>query len=153
MKYTIEVNDFYLEDAELESTLKEHIIREVVGQIEKSIQKRVEDHITLKVKAEIESRMYRFMNLAIEQIISTEKLKVDGKEMTLAEYIKREFTERTGYRNPSDTIATLAKKFGDEMKGRYDLLFASQLVAKMNNNGLLKDEVAKLLLDTQVKQH
>lgn len=152
MKFTIEVNDFYIEEGEIESELKQHLLREVVNQIEKSIQKRVEDHITIKVKAEIESRMYRFINLAIEQIIATEKIKTDGKELSLTEYIKNEFTSRSGYRNPTDTISNLAKKFADEMKNRYDLLFASQLVAKMNNNGLLKEEVAKLLIDNQVKQ-
>lgn len=39
-----------------------------------------------------------------------------------------------------------AKDFGKEMKERYDLLFASQLVAKMSETGLLKEDVAKLLL-------
>jgi len=33
-----------------------------------------------------------------------------------------------------------------ELKDRYDLLFASQIVAKMNEQGLLKEGVAELLL-------
>jgi hypothetical protein len=151
MKFTIEINEFWLEEDELETALQSKITTDVVALIEKSIQKKVEDHITIKVKAEIEARMYRFINLAIEQIISTEKIKMDGKEYTLTDYIKKEFTDRSGYRSPHETITNLAKKFSDEMKNRYDLLFASQLVAKMNNNGLLKDEVAKLLIDNQIK--
>lgn len=158
MKFTIEIDEFWLDsESELEPALTKHIIDNVVSQIEKSIEKRVEDHITIKVKAEIESKMYRFMNLTIEQIITTEKIKVEesyGKpkvEMTLTEYIKKQFQENSGYRSPHETITALAKKFADEMKNRYDLLFASQIVAKMNNNGLLKDEVAKLLVENQVK--
>lgn len=46
-------------------------------------------------------------------------------------------------------IKSLAKDFANEMKERYDLLFASQLVAKMSETGLLKEDVAKLLLPKQ----
>jgi hypothetical protein len=33
-----------------------------------------------------------------------------------------------------------------ELKERYDLLFASQIVSKLHENGMLKEDVAKLLL-------
>jgi hypothetical protein len=46
-------------------------------------------------------------------------------------------------------IETNTKLFSAEFKDRYDLLFASQLVSKMNAVGLLKDDVAKLLIDKQ----
>jgi hypothetical protein len=159
MKFTIDVENFWLDgEDELEPALTKHITGSVIDQIEKSIAKKVEDHITLKVKAEIESRLYKFINLQIEHIINTEKIKVGTScgqppvEMSLAEYVKKEFQDKSKHNNMHDTINAQAKKFADEMKNRYDLLFASQLVAKMNNNGLLKEEVAKLLLENQVKQ-
>lgn len=34
------------------------------------------------------------------------------------------------------------------MKQRYDLLFASQIVAKLDEHGLLKEDIAELLLPT-----
>ena len=67
--------------------------------------------------------------------------------MTLKEYILYQIQNNTGWNSPNENIKKLAQKFGEEMKNRYDLLFASQLVAKMNENGLLKEDVAKKLLD------
>ena len=93
------------------------------------------------------------MNLTIEEIIKTEKITVDkinggGREdITLTDYIKRHFTSRNNYRNADEVISKEAEKFSKQMKDRYDLLFASQLVAKMSNAGMLKDDVAKILLE------
>lgn len=135
MKFTIEVEDFYMDGEELSEALSSHIKNQVVFIIEKSIKDRVEEHITRKVKADVEERMYRFMNLAIEEIIQKEKLKVNDKEMTLAEYIRHRFQERSHWQNADDSIRKAAEKFGAEMKNRYDLLFASQIVSKLNNEG------------------
>lgn len=156
MKYTIEVENFWIDSEDsssLELELKNHITKNVIKQIEASIKEKVEDHITRKVKADIEERMYRFMNLTIEDIIKTEKITVDkqvgsGKEdITLTDYIKRYFSSRSNYRNAEEVIAREAEKFSKQMKDRYDLLFASQLVAKMSNAGMLKEDVAKILLE------
>lgn len=152
MKFTIEVADFYIDsedgyDFNLEENLKKHIITDVTNQIWSSISQKVEEHITRKVKADVEEKMYRFMNISIEEIIQTEKIKKDGKEITLVEYIKDHFQNRNSYRNADEVITREAEKFSKEMKNRYDLLFASQLVAKMSNAGMLKEDVAKILLE------
>lgn len=156
MKFTIEVEDFWIDSEDsngLEPNLTKFIIKEVVHQIDTSIKQRVEDHITRKVKADIEEKMYRFMNISIEEIIKTEKISVDkiqgsGKEeITLVDYIKRHFQYKSSYRNADEVISKEAEKFSKQMKDRYDLLFASQLVAKMSNAGMLKEDVAKILLE------
>lgn len=147
MKFIIEVQDFYLDGEELSEALSSHIKNQVVMTIERSIKEKVEEHIARKVKADVEDRMYRFMNIAIEEIIQKEKLKFDSKEMTLAEYIRDRFQNRSNWQNADESIRKAAEKFGTEMKNRYDLLFASQLVAKLNNEGMLKEDVAKLLLE------
>lgn len=147
MKFTIEVEDFYLDGEDLSSALMDHIKSQVVHDIHSAITGRVEEHITRKVKAEVEERMYRFMNVAIEDIIQKEKMEYDNKEVTLAEYIRHIFLNKNGWNNADESIKKAADKFGQEMKNRYDLLFASQLVAKLNNEGMLKEDVAKLLLE------
>lgn len=150
MKFIIEVQDFYLDGEDLQHALTEKIKNDVAFEIQKSIASKVEEHITRKVKAEVEERMYRFMNVAIEDIIQKEKLKYDNKEMTLVEYIRNVFSNRNHWQNADESIKKSADKFGKEMKDRYDLLFASQLVAKLNNEGMLKEDVAKLLLDKPI---
>lgn len=151
MKFTIEIEDFYIEEGDIESSLKDHIKADVVSQIYAKIKDKVDEHITRRVKADVEEKMHRFMNVAIEEIIRTEKFTYNREEISLSDYIKKEFANNQSYRTPTETIQKLAKQFADEMKGRYDLLFASQLVAKMSNNGMLKEDVAKILLDSNPK--
>lgn len=147
MKFIIEVDDFYLDGEQLSEALTSHIKHYVVQEIDKSIKARVEEHITRKVKADVEERMYRFMNVTIEEIIQKEKIKDGSKEMSLVEYIRNYFLNKSAYNNADAAIKKAADQFGQEMKNRYDLLFASQLVAKLNDSGMLKEDVAKLLLD------
>ena len=92
----------------------------------------------------------RKINTFIDEFFETGELKSpknSNEKMTLKEYILYQIQNNTGWNSPNENIKKLAQKFGEEMKNRYDLLFASQLVAKMNESGLLKEDVAKKLLD------
>jgi anaerobic ribonucleoside-triphosphate reductase len=153
MKVTIDISDFYLDEGEeLESSLKQFIIRECVQQINKSIEKKVEDHITRTVKNEIEQKLTYKINKQIEEIIATETIKVDGKEQPFNEYIKYKFQYSSGWSSAQGALESLAKRFGEELKKRYDMLFASQIVSKLHENGMLKEDVAKLLLPKEAKE-
>lgn len=150
MKFTIEVDDFYLDGEELDSALKDHIKRDVVRSIHDSIKQKVEDHVTKEVKAQVEQQLYRKISTLVGEIIATDKVKgrySSDPEMTLQEWIMSEFKNNSHYNSIQDTIKKLADKFGDDMKKRFDLLYASQIVAKLSDNGLLKEEAARLLLE------
>lgn len=152
MKYVIEVEDFYLdEDKELEPALKQFIISDIIRQIDASIKTKVEDHVNREVKAQVEQTLYRKISTFVTEAIASDKIKgnyTSDPEMTLQEHIKSKFTKSGNVSSASidKSIEILAGKFGDEMKKRYDLLFASQLVSKLHENGMLKEDVAKLLL-------
>ncbi len=160
MKFTIEVEDFYLDEGmELEQGLKDYVRENVIKDIWHKIDKKVEEHISRIVKEEVTQKMTVKMNTEIKRIIDEEKIKNPGfknsnyqdtkdKEyVTLAEYLKNEFINGYGYNSPLSTIKDLAKKFSDELKQRYDLMFAAQIVDKMAQQGLLKENIAKQLID------
>jgi len=152
MKFTIEVEEFWLdEESELEPALKDHIKRDVINQIESSIKAKVEDAITKEVKSQVEQMLYRRITSLVNECISSDKIKgryTNDPEITLQEYVKLQFTQTAREKAPIDeTIKKLAEAFGSEMKKRYDLLFASQVVAKLGEGGLLKEDAVKLLLD------
>ena len=50
------------------------------------------------------------------------------------------------YNNQKDLIEKLAKNYSTEMKNRYDMMFASQLVIKLNEQGMLKEGVFESLM-------
>ena len=148
MKFTVEVEEFWLEEKELEKGLQDYVIKDVIIQINEAMKKKIEEQITMRVKEEVEKTMYRRINAIIEETIKTEDVFVrQGETIKIVDYIKKQFLDNSGWSNPTETIKKLAKEFGQELKNRYDLMFASQIVAKMNENGLLKEGAAKYLLE------
>lgn len=156
MKFTVEIEDFWLdEEQDIAPALKKYIINDVVRQIEKSIEAKIEDGIGKEVRSGIEKSLYRNIQKIVKRVISERKVK--GKyssdpEITIEDYIKREFENNSGYCSPKEQIKKLADNFGLELKQRYDLVFASQIVVALDKNGLLKKDVAKILLESNGKQ-
>lgn len=151
MKFVIEVDDFYMEGGDLESNLKHHIIRDCVSQITQSLKQKIEDGVNKEVKSQVEQSLYRRISQLTSEIISSDRIQQGYSKddtVTLQEYIIKQFEQKGRSAAPVDeTIKKLANAFGEEMKKRYDLLFASQLVAKMKESGFIKEEAIALLLD------
>jgi hypothetical protein len=150
MKITIDVEDFYIEEGDLQAELKRHVISSAVHKVTTDLKQKIEDGVIKEVKAQVEQTLYRKIGTLVSECIATDKIKgrySGDPEVTLQEWIKEQFTETARSKAPvDDVIKKLATAFGEEMKKRYDLLFASQLVAKMKDSGFLKDEAVQLLL-------
>ena len=151
MKFTVEIEDFYLDsENDIESELKRSVIKNVVSQIEKSIEAKINDAILLKSKREIEKSLYLNIQKIVKEVVKTGLIQSRNsrdRKVTIEEYVREDFENNTGYSSPREQISKLAHNFGDELKKRYDLLFASQIVSKMAEHGLLKDEAVKKLLE------
>lgn len=146
---TVDLDDFWADEESLTHAIESNIKFQVLEEIDAKIKDKVDTHITRKVSEEIEKNMYRQMNSFIADFIKTGEVKSShnsSKMVSIEEFIKEKFVYSSGWGSPDETIKKLAEKFSLEMKNRYDLLFASQLVAKMNESGLLKKDVAKILL-------
>lgn len=149
MKFTIDIEDFCLdEDRDLEPALKKYIIDTVVREIWKGVEKKAEASVTKEVKDQVEKSFFRQIQSTVSEVIKTGKIKgeYNKEEITVQEWILEQFQKNSGWRSPESQLKDLAKKFGDELKARYDLMFASQIVMKLNQNGMLKEDVAKMLL-------
>jgi hypothetical protein len=156
MKFTVEVSDFYLdEEGDIESQLKQFVIKDVVSQIQKSIESKINDAITLEVKDQVSKSLYRNIQKIVTEVISEGKIKGKNSRdglVTIEEYIRLDIENNNGYYSPKEQIEKLAKQFGDDLKKRYDLLFASQIVAKLNENGFLREDAIKMLLQITEKK-
>lgn len=147
---TIDCEDIWCSDDEtLNEMLKSTIQRKVLDEIWNKVKSTVEDQITRNVKTEVEKNYTRQIQSFISEFFETGMIKSprnSNEQITIKDYILYQFEINTGWNSPKEQIGKIAKTHGDEMKNRYDLLFASQLVAKMNEVGLLKEDVAKQLL-------
>jgi hypothetical protein len=153
MKMVVEVEDFYLdEDSNLEEGLKSYVTKQVLADIALSIKSRVNTQILVEVKTQVENSMYKQINLFISDFIKTGLVPSsrDSKKMIpIQEYITEKFAYNSGWASPDETIKKIAEKFGNELKQRYDIAFANQIVRKMNEVGLLKEESIIKLLESK----
>lgn len=154
MKFTVELDEFWMDEdyGTLDEKLKSYVIHDVIMQIKSGIREKIETEISSQIQKQLEQCMYEYIQKEVKDFISEGKIRKSSynkEEILIKDWIKEKFTGDTGYNNTEKVIKSLAKDFGKELKERYDLLFASQLVAKMSETGLLKEDVAKLLLPKQ----
>lgn len=147
MKFTIEVDDFWLdEDDDIASGLRSHICHDVVCKISKSIEDKVQTQITAKVNEVIDEKMTLVIDSTLSDLVATSLIKSGSKEITIEQHLKDAFQHNHGWSNPTSKMEAIAKKFGDELKLQYNNAFANKIVQNMKAQGLLKDEVVQILL-------
>jgi hypothetical protein len=150
MKIEIQLEDLWLDEVSgsLNKILKQEIIGEVVNKIRQEIRLKVDEEIKQQVGALVESQLQTLVAAFITSAMQVQKFKprYSSEEITLAEWVGMQFKNNDYTSKTEKAIKEVAAKFADEMKNRFDLLFASQFVAKMNNQGMLREDVAKLLL-------
>ncbi len=148
---TVDLDDFWMDEDSLSfsNELKSFIVGQVKNDIWKDLQKKVEDQISRETKKQIETSYVKKIQRVISDTIANETIKdsYGNGEISIQEYIKNQFKSNSGWNSPNQKIEQLAKVFADDMKKRYDLLFATQIVSKLGENGMLKEDVARLLLD------
>jgi hypothetical protein len=146
MKFTVEVEDFYLDGEELSSSLVEAVKGNVVATIKQNIEKKVDEAIRIAVQAKIEQELTLQINLRVSELIASGKIIKDKAEISIVDYIKQQFEKHSGWNSPYDQITNLAKRYGDEMKKRYDFFYANHIVQQMHTVGIIKEEVYKNLI-------
>jgi len=154
---TVDLGDFFSEDDDMSfsdqvkkdisnrinRTIWESLNKEMVSAFENQVKRKIELDKDLKISEKIN-------DLFINQKVK--KSQWDGFEMvSLSEFIELELTKNFSPSRDFDLkverlVKDKANELVKELKDRYDLLFASQIVAKLNENGMLADDVGKMLL-------
>jgi hypothetical protein len=147
MKFTVEVDDFWIEEDELSSALSADIKRNVVQQISKSIEDKVEEQITKKVTARINEKIEPLIDQTLSDLIEIGVIEHNRVEISIVQHVKNLFMKHNGWASPDRKLEAIAKKFGQELKLQYNNAFASKIVSNMKEQGLLKDEVVQILLE------
>ena len=151
MKLEIKLNDKYnWEDELIPNQLAKLITQEVCQSIRGSIQQvaitKIEEECKRLINSTIEKRIEKKCNEFIKKM-EVKSIYNSLNMVSIDEYLKEKIGKTFQERRLEATIEEIAKKQVDEFKKRYDLLFASQLVAKMTDAGLVNKDIAKLLLD------
>jgi len=165
---TVDLSEFYTEEEgqSFSEEIKNEISSRVKNQVWKDFQDKALDELKLLVNAEFAKSKELNISYVIAEIFSAEKLKKNqnsSEMVTVKEYITEKikadyFSERqsaesvlkglvTGFENKFNIeLKQSSDAISKEIRERYDLLFASQIVTKLNEQGLLREDVAKILL-------
>lgn len=154
MKLKVDLDDFYLdEEDDLVPAIKDFVVNEVTstiwGRVEEKIKQKILDLCNENIQKIIDEKIEMYLT----EMLDKEMIKKDrwsDELVSLQEYVLTAFNKDfdNNYKNTLGRIVEgKTKNICEEIKKRYDLLFASQLISKMNDQNMLKEDIAKLILD------
>lgn len=152
MKVTVDLEDFYLEEDEsLSDALKSHVTHHVIQDIWGKIKLRVEQAITETVIEKVNSTLDVIIQQRMHELLEVGEIIRHNKPVKITDHINDTFMANSLWNNPNDFIKKRADVIGEELKSRYDVAFATAIVMNLNQNGMLKEEISKMLLDSPPK--
>lgn len=152
MKITVELDDFWMDGEQgLDEALKEHVTQSVIGRIRESIDKKIDQEIATQCRESIEKQLATQIKKYISKFLKKGMIKPQDQstEVLIEDYIKDKLMSHNGWGDGKDPINAISEALGKELKARYDMLFASQIVIKMGKQGLLKPGVVDTLLEKE----
>ncbi len=174
---TVDLEDFYSESEEsFNEQILDHISYQVKNQIWTEFKNKGLEVFTKKINEELHNGKEEEIERIVHKIFTEKKLRnLDGSRgkseeyITLFEFIEHKITH--DYFSPNKTADSLlnnrinekyiqfnksvsdaANEISGQLKDRYDMLFASQIVNNLNKAGMLKDDVSRILLDNKTEQ-
>ena len=149
LKVTIEVPEEWIEEGEIQEALKYQIIQnlsiKIMDRLNNDFVKKIENIAIVKVEESFKKIADEETKDFIENgLVSS--FNNSSKKITVKEYIADRFNNSNAYNSQRSLIEKLAKDYSTEMKNRYDMMFASQLVIKLNEQGMLKEGVFDSLM-------
>lgn len=156
MKLKVDLDDFYLdEEDDLIPAIKDFVVSKVTftiwSKIENIVNQKVLELCNENIQNIIDNKIEGHLNELLDKEI-VKKDRWSSDLITLKEYVSITFNKDfdQNYRSRLEKfVEGKAKDICEEIKKRYDLLFASQLISKMNDQNMLKEDIAKLILDKQ----
>ena len=157
IKVEIELDDLYFEGEDeinftelAKKTIENRVTFEIWNKFKEDVMPSFESQVKRRIELDKELKI----KLTVDELFKKPEFKknyYDDKKVSLNEYIENYLTgftlnSREFEYNIEKIIKKSAEDISKQLKDRYDILFASQIVTKLNEQGMLKEEVAKILL-------
>ena len=158
MKFTVEVNldDFFSDEdnASFSEQIKDDICNKVTQRIYIDWGNRIDHEITGKIQQVITVQKDKVIDELITNAITKNKIKksrFSSEMITIEEAIQQELKDTYNidlgfHKSVINKLNEKSKEYITELQKRYDIAFATQIIIKLNENKMLKDDVASLLL-------
>lgn len=139
----------YYNGIELNDAIKGSIQNSVINILLPKMKDSIELGITNKIDAIINERVNSTVDKTLQSMLEDENFKFSARRFdgTIKDYIKEKFESSANWNNPRTALDEIAKQYAQEMKSQYNNIFAARVVDNMREQGLLKDDFAKLLTE------
>lgn len=135
------------DNIDLSEAIKGHITSSVINKLLPKMKASIETGITNKIDNIINERVNTTVDKTLKNILEDENFKFKNNRFngTIKDYIQKQFEDSRNWGSPREALDQIAKEYAQEMKLQYNNIFAARVVDNMREQGLLKDDFAKLL--------
>lgn len=142
-------------DSSFLDAIKDSIRREVVQKVLSEWRKEIGDSFGKEIRETVEKMQGGFLAATLQDLVNEKSIPgsrygMEGEKISIIDVMRNRLTQWDLGSKTDDRLVRIAREQADkshaELKARYDLLFASQLVTRMNESGMLREDVARLLL-------
>ena len=134
------------ETSDFKEAVKSEITRSVINGVKQSIQQQIDKLVSERVNPQITALIDAKVMETLDTLVDAGEMNVRGQSVKIVDYVRQVFENNTGWDRPHSKIEKIAKAFGDELKMQYSNAFAMNIVKNLGEQGLLNDDVAKMLL-------
>lgn len=152
MKITIDLDDFWMDEDSKNFTeeFKNFVKSKTMSGIWALLKEKAQEQLMKEIKETVQAELKPRITEAIAGLIKngkTASYRNSHEEVTLEEYVRECFQVNSNWSNFEKTIQNITTSFAKELRERYDLNFASQVVVRLGEQGFLKEDISKLLTE------
>jgi len=149
---TIDLEDVWSDSGDsLSDSLRNSIKHAVLHQLRAELKDIIEITVKEEVSAQFKQNLGTEVAMITREVVASGKVRPSSNSesaVTVKEWIIQQIEHRNSklWDSPKKQLQAYAKKHIDEIKKQYDFMYASSVVQKMAELGMLKDDkVAELL--------
>jgi len=148
LNIVIDLSDIYTEDEkDVKQAIKDEIYYQVSSEVKKTVKIDIEKIVSDAKKIVVKELAELNIQELVKECVDNSDIKYGHREqLPIKEYIAYEFKENSHFRDPKRIIEDKVGKYAKELRDRYDLVFAAQVVNKLSEQGLLNDDELKKLI-------
>lgn len=165
MKITVQVDvqevlnelfeDFNPEYDTMEFDLKDGIKDSIIGDTKRQLITFYGNEFKQQIQSQVKTLISEEIGTTVEKAVKdfAKNGKIESKynshePMSLEEWVKQVFSEKSNHRDDLivKTVKQDAERCVKEVKSRYDMLFASQVISGLKQQNMLKDGVFEALM-------
>ena len=148
-------------DSTFLEAIKDSIRADVVSQVLAEWRKVCANDFGAEIRKAVDAMKEGFIAATMQSLIDEKSVPGErwgaavGEKVSIVDVMRKQLASYYVERGTDERLSRIARELAEksvaDLKARYDLIFASQIVSKINEHGMLRENVAALLLPPSAK--